>query len=206
LLAKNYFLSNLFSLGYATFLRKRLIKLSDAKQKETVVDFMSGQGDLFDLMKGSTKLRRLNQVDFSKQMINRSEKDNRVENFCDDITSFEPSEKVDLVISSFGLKTLSEQEINDLAYKTKSSLKDNGEFYFIEFSFNFFEYLFVGCYLFILIVLSSLFYSPNAIYHFYFLRYSFLFNDKTVISSFKEHFENIEVKRYPGAIFISGKK
>lgn len=204
-LADQYFLADIFSLGYANYLRKKLVKISNATQKEKIIDFMSGQGELSKKIRGFNTESVIYNVDFSKSMINNDKNKSLINNIQSSILDFESKEKVDLVLSSFGLKTLQKHEIEGLAKKTKLSLKKGGEFYFVEFNFNFIEYITIGLFLFPLILFSSIVYNYKSIYHLFFLKYTFSFNRKYILHSLSNEFEDVKVKRLPGVIFISGK-
>lgn len=106
-----------------------------------ILDLMTGMGETWDLIKGKYPNATLTGLDISEGMLKRARKKNgdkfgnavviTKENVLDN--SLE-SDKYDVVLSAFGLKTFSKEQVEILAKEVKRVLKPKGEFAFVEIS------------------------------------------------------------------------
>lgn len=129
------------SLGFSKYWRKQFIHKIKIDTSSKVLDLMCGMGECWPyILKASSNSIDLTGVDLSSEMIKISEKKhraivNRSKIICGDVfeTNFEAS-SFDVVISGFGLKTLSLDNIEQLASLVHRVLKPGGQFAFIEMS------------------------------------------------------------------------
>lgn len=130
------------SFGFSERWRRQCIEEINIEKGKTVVDLMSGMGECWKyILIKSDENSKLIGIDFSAEMINQAKKkkskfSNRSievlkENVFDNSIS---DETADYVISGFGLKTFSEEQLENLANEINRILKPNGKFSLIEVS------------------------------------------------------------------------
>lgn len=141
-MAQTYGIVNLLSsFGFAARWRKQCIRLVDIGSGSTVVDLMTGMGelcpDLARLVGPSGKIRA---VDISPMMCRRAQQSALrcgcpVEVIEGDVLDWEvEAEWADVVVSTFGLKTLSTPQSAQLAEQIMRLLKPGGSFSLLEIS------------------------------------------------------------------------
>lgn len=141
-MAKTYGVVNMISsLGFAYFWRRNAVNQlpSDARD---VVDLMAGGGEcLIHINKRYAPNARVLLVDWSDEMCNRARaavarstnSDHTV--ICSDALDVpEPDQHFDAVVSTFGLKTLRDDDIEKLADEVMRLLKPGGVASILEFS------------------------------------------------------------------------
>jgi len=133
----------LFSFGFTEFWRNAMIKKVGNKVKGDVeiIDLMTGMGETWDVIKKYYPNSKLSGLDISEGMLSRAEKKNKKkydntimlkrQNVLENNLE---SNKYDLVVCAFGLKTFNENQIETLAKEVERILKPNGNFAFIEIS------------------------------------------------------------------------
>lgn len=126
------------SFGFAARWRHQVVEGMPVAEARHIVDLMSGMNELCRSVarKASTSLR-VSAFDFSPEMIRRSPQGwhFQVETHLADVLTwnFEP-ESADVVLSSFGLKTLSPEQQSELARRVAVILRPGGSFSFVEIS------------------------------------------------------------------------
>lgn len=130
------------SFGFSERWRRQCIEEIEIEKGKIVVDLMTGMGECWKhILKNSSKDSRLIGLDFSAQMINRAKinKSNfnkatieiLKENVFDNSIA---TETADFVVSGFGLKTFSAEQLDKLANEINRILKPNGKFSLIDVS------------------------------------------------------------------------
>jgi len=141
-MAQTYGLVNLItSFGFAAIWRKQALARAAIRSGQTVVDFMTGMGEL-----GPNVGRRLGPtgslvaVDISPVMCERA-RGTFARLRCqasvleqDALFSTIPNHSADALVSTFGLKTFSATQLRTLASEVSRILKPGGSFSFLEIS------------------------------------------------------------------------
>ncbi|MGB1041686.1 MAG: class I SAM-dependent methyltransferase [Flavobacteriales bacterium] len=213
-LSESYFLTQVFSSGLANLIRKKCISLltKNLKHKDNLIiaDFMSGSGENNRFFNGF-KIKKIINIDFSDKMIELAKRRKHTDIIYLNENVLKCSLKNDTahgIISTFGLKTLSEESTIDLAKQTKRVLKEKGSFCFSEFNLKGFTKLFVFALLFFQIsICVFLFPFHNARLHYNFLSYSNNFSGNKAYKIFKQEFPNAKkINMLNLVIFIYGTK
>ena len=140
-MAKTYGLVNLISsLGFAYLWRKKAVL--HLPKSSTVADIMTGGGEcLQHLKKHLGNDVHVDLVDISSEMChnaNEQIKRNQYTNTkifnCSALEIPIPDNYYDAIVSTFGMKTLSDDDLNKLAKETKRIIKNNGVLSILEFS------------------------------------------------------------------------
>lgn len=130
------------SFGFSEKWRNQCVNSIEIKQNSTVVDLMTGMGECWKpILKSIGENGQLIGLDFSNGMLKRARKRKlkypghkinllKENVFNNSITS----NSVDNIISGFGLKTFSEEQIEQLSVEVNRILKKNGSFSFVEVS------------------------------------------------------------------------
>ena len=140
-LAKQYWLIGLLSFGVNRYWRGRCIRRLPITDASIIADLGSGAGNNWRMIKSKHKEARIYGVDFSGEM-NRAAAQKIRQNKWKDINILEENflhssvadNSVDIVLSSFGLKTLSCDDIGLLAQEINRILKKGGCFSLVEIS------------------------------------------------------------------------
>ena len=141
-LSKDYWMSDVFSLNLLSYCRQKAIQKVDIQQGTVVLDMMSGTGSNFPLLsekvgnKGrvigldiSEKMNHLAQIEVEKQQLLN------VDIYTKDfLNNGFPSESIDVIVGTFGLKTLSPAAYSLFSKEIKRVLKPHGKFVLIELS------------------------------------------------------------------------
>ncbi|WP_196890518.1 class I SAM-dependent methyltransferase [Aureivirga marina] len=142
-MAPSYQIMNIItSFGLSEIWRIKTLKKINLKGPKTILDLFSGMGEsLKYLEKFSNEKNSIFALDFSPKMIkNLQQKSHLIQNV--NVTILEEnfffnkikSNSFNTIVSCFGLKTLSEKQLNQLTSETNRLLKKNGEFIFTEIS------------------------------------------------------------------------
>ena len=141
-LSKDYWMSDVFSLNLLSYCRQKAIQKVSIQQGAIVLDMMSGTGKNFPVLsrkvgdKGrvigldiSEKMNALAQIEVKKQQLLN------VDIYTKDFFNNEfSSESMDIIIGTFGLKTLSSDAYSLFSKEIKRLLKPQGKFVLIELS------------------------------------------------------------------------
>ena len=141
-LSKDYWMSDVFSLNLLSYCRQKAIQKVDIQQGAIVLDMMSGTGKNFPLLSQkvgnqgrvigldiSEKMNALAQIEVEKQRLLN------VDIYTKDFFNNEfPSESIDVIVGTFGLKTLSPDTYSLFSKEIKRLLKPQGRFVLIELS------------------------------------------------------------------------
>ncbi len=130
------------SFGFSKAWRKQCVSAIDLKDKKVIVDLMTGMGECWKpILKRAGLKTKLISLDFSTEMLKyAANRKRKFSNFDIQILNENvfnnsiPTESVDCVISGFGLKTFSSEQIENLALEIERLLKVNGEFSLIDVS------------------------------------------------------------------------
>ena len=142
-MSATYGLVNLFSsFGFCRRWRRQCIKQAGIPVGSSVVDLMTGMGELCPgLAVRIGPLGKVIAVDNSSVMCEKARQYQDGKLACtvdvleaDALRSDLPDNSADIVISSFGLKTFSNDQIKMLANEVRRILKPNGQFSFVEIS------------------------------------------------------------------------
>lgn len=142
-MSKTYGVVNLIaSLGFTLVWRRVVVsKLERRGSDLVVVDLMTGMGELFrDLRNRIPGIRKVVALDFSANMCKQARDQSKRNPFPTEVVEADvfaqsiPAESADIVVSSFGLKTFSEDQQKALAVEVDRLLKPGGQFSFIEIS------------------------------------------------------------------------
>lgn len=141
-MAKTYGIVHVISsLGFAFFWRRECAKAIDQKSS-AILDVMSGSGEMVPiLIRHIRSDARIRLVDFSRGMCEKAQKNSkrwrrqRLEIVNEDALSLScPDEEFDAVTCSFGLKTLTMNEVDQFAAELWRVTKRNGTVSLLEFS------------------------------------------------------------------------
>jgi ubiquinone/menaquinone biosynthesis C-methylase UbiE len=138
-MAGTYGLVNLISsFGFAARWRHQVTRDLPLTANSHVVDLMRGMNELCRSLRAhAPKTLRLTAIDFSSEMVRRARNDwhFHVRTCLEDALAwnFEPA-SADVVLSSFGLKTLNQQQQLQLARRVAELLRPGGMFSFVEIS------------------------------------------------------------------------
>ena len=141
-LSKDYWMSDVFSFNLLSYCRQKAIQKVNIQQGAVVLDMMSGTGKNFPLLsqkvgnKGrvigldiSEKMNALAQIEVEKQQLLN------VDIYTKDFfNNGFPSESIDIIVGTFGLKTLSPDAYSLFSKEIKRLLKPQGKFVLIELS------------------------------------------------------------------------
>lgn len=141
-LSKDYWMSEVFSFNLLSYCRQKAIQKVDIQQGAVVLDMMSGTGKNFPILsqkvgnKGrvigldiSEKMNALAQIEVEKQQLLN------VDIYTKDFfNNGFPSESIDVIVGTFGLKTLSPDAYSLFSNEIKRLLKPQGKFVLIELS------------------------------------------------------------------------
>jgi len=130
------------SFGFCARWRRQCVAQIPLKPGDCVIDFMAGMGELSHLVNARVgKSGRIIGVDFSQVMCETAGKNLSRQKFrhavildCDALNTCLADDSADAVVSSFGLKTFSHQQIQTLASEVMRILKPGGHFAFLEIS------------------------------------------------------------------------
>ncbi len=132
------------SLGFTERWRRQCLNHVDVNHGDVVLDLMTGMGELFPhLKREGNDLLDVFAVDISSAMCQQAKETG--DRFGDEDTQFQvvrmnalqtgiKSSSIDVVVSSFGLKTFSERQIHRLAETVHSLLKPGGQYAMVEIS------------------------------------------------------------------------
>ena len=134
--------NTLSSLGFCIHWRKQCADLVDFDNVEHVVDLMSGMSELsIAIEKRFSTKAHFTSIDLSPNMCALGRKNatrlgmDHIEIVNGDALAMDlEDESVDVVVSTFGLKTFSEEQLHQLARETHRILKPNGQIGFLEIS------------------------------------------------------------------------
>lgn len=130
------------SFGFARRWRRQCVRQLDFQPGTNVIDLMTGMGELCpDLSRRIGPTGHITALDLSSVMCHKARRyENKglpcqVEVVQANVLQNElPSETFDVAVSSFGLKTFSSQQIEQLAAEVHRVLKPGGTFSFVEIS------------------------------------------------------------------------
>lgn len=130
------------SFGFSIRWRRQFLNsFESTKEKIEIIDLLTGMGETWNSVKHKFPNSSLSSLDFSQEMLKRaklkSEKhyNNEIELIENDVLQNNLStNKYDIVICAFGLKTFDIEQLETLAKQTKRILKPGGKFSFIEVS------------------------------------------------------------------------
>jgi ubiquinone/menaquinone biosynthesis methyltransferase len=141
-LSKDYWMSEIFSFKLMSYWRKKALNKIEIKHGDVVLDIMSGTGENADLLSKlvggngriicldiSEKMNQIAQSNIQKKQIEN------VEVLTKDFLYNEfPAESVDVIVCTFGLKTLHQSTPSVFSKEIMRLLKPNGKFVLIELS------------------------------------------------------------------------
>ena len=142
-MSKTYGITNyISSFGSCERWRRQCIDLATIRSGMVVYDLMTGMGECWGLINRQLKNEgKLVALDISQEMCAQAEKQKRIvpslevdllcENFLDNTL---PNNSADCVISSFGIKTFSNQQNESVAQEIARILKPGGNFSLLEIS------------------------------------------------------------------------
>ncbi len=126
------------SFGFTARWRHQAVAGLPLASAQCVVDLMSGMGELWrSLAKTLPASARVVGVDISQEMVRRTRREWHfpVEVHVADVLAWDPQPAfADVVVSSFGLKTLNREQQRSLAHTVARVLKPGGAYSFIEIS------------------------------------------------------------------------
>jgi ubiquinone/menaquinone biosynthesis C-methylase UbiE len=137
-MAQTYGAVNLISsLGFSHLWRKRCVASLQMRTGEICADLMCGMGEATTLMlKSSAKPQRIDAVDFCPEMTKRCEKLARQQDnvviHTKNVFDLPATGIYNRVCCSFGLKTLDDQQLRQLACHVKNLLASQGRAAFVE--------------------------------------------------------------------------
>lgn len=130
------------SFGFARRWRRQCVRELDIYEGATVVDLMTGMGELCpDLSRRIGTTGHITALDLSPVMCRKARRFENRRLPCavevvqaNALHSGLPSESFDVAVSSFGLKTFSSHQVEQLAAELHRVLKPGGTFSFVEIS------------------------------------------------------------------------
>jgi len=136
LLSKTYFINEFASFFITNYMRRKLIKKIKILKNKSILDIMSGKGENLKYINQRQNNTTITTIDFANKMnvaarlknqnkiIKQIEKDFFINN--------EKSESFDIILCSFGIKTIEKDKIKLFAKKINHLLKANGEILLLE--------------------------------------------------------------------------
>lgn len=130
------------SFGFSKIWRKQMLKGLNLKDAELIVDLMTGMGECWKpILSSAPKSAQLIALDVSGEMIKHAKtralkfKNRKIKILKQDVfkNSIAPN-SADCIISGFGLKTFSHEQLQSLAKEVHKMLKPGGQFSFIDIS------------------------------------------------------------------------
>jgi ubiquinone/menaquinone biosynthesis C-methylase UbiE len=134
-LSKTYVANEYASFFITNYMRRNLIKKIKSFEDKSILDLMSGKGENLKYI-NLTKNKKITTLDFSKEMnlaARLNHKDKEIQQIENDF--FETNHKkelYDIIICSFGIKTIEPEKLNSFAKKINYILKPNGEVLLLE--------------------------------------------------------------------------
>lgn len=130
------------SFGFSNKWRKQVVSEIKIEKNKTVVDLMTGMGECWKyILKTPQNNTKLIALDFAAKMLNEAKKKkndfskNEIEILNENVFNNSiANQTADYVFSGFGLKTLNEEQLKNLAKEINRILKPNGKFALIEIS------------------------------------------------------------------------
>jgi demethylmenaquinone methyltransferase/2-methoxy-6-polyprenyl-1,4-benzoquinol methylase len=126
------------SFGFTARWRHQVVAALPLASADCVIDLMSGMGELWrSLAPALRSSARVVGVDFSSEMVRRTR---RRWHFSVDVREADaltwdfPPSSADIVVSSFGLKTLDREQQRQLAERVARLLRPGGSYSFVEIS------------------------------------------------------------------------
>jgi|GEM_PF-4671858 len=109
---------------------KKLAKLMIKKTDPRILDLGCGSGSILKVFEAAIPTAKLIGVDFSSELLSLAKKKlKRATLIQKDITLFNSEEHFDLIIATFSLIHLTDEELNDIALRIKNMLNQNGYLY-----------------------------------------------------------------------------
>jgi len=141
-MSKTYgFVNLLASMGFTHIWRRFVVAKLDPRNGAVVVDLMTGMGELFSsLRRRFPTARRVVAIDFSAKMCESARAQAAKSPFSVEVIEADVFDRrigegtADIVVSSFGLKTFSQEQQTALAAEIERLLKPGGQFSLIEIS------------------------------------------------------------------------
>ncbi len=143
-MSKTYGVANyVSSFGFTERWRRQCVREINWGKKQAIgYDLMSGMGESWNLINTESQVRhQLIGVDLSREMNKMADKNKRkypkleIEIEQQNVLKNEiPDNTAEYIISTFGLKTFSQDQLKLLAKEVKRILKPNGEFSMVEIS------------------------------------------------------------------------
>lgn len=141
-MAATYGIVNVISsFGFCIRWRRQCLDHIRWRRDLVVYDLMSGMGELWPgIVRRTGHSVHLHGVDISQEMCRRARANSRqarrsvVVHEMDVLQNGLPSESVDVIVSSFGVKTFSADQQRTLAREVRRLLKPGGQFAFLEIS------------------------------------------------------------------------
>ena len=166
-MSKTYGLVNyISSFGFTERWRRQCIDEIDWNEVETGFDLMSGMGETWHMIQGKKRVRLIG-LDISDEMNEAAKKkineypNWEVELLQEDVLENSIKDNsADFVVSAFGLKTFSNEQLKKLAKEINRVLKQGGQFAFVEISepnFKPLKWLFMFYLRFIIPIIGKLF-------------------------------------------------
>ncbi len=130
------------SFGFSVLWRRQCVAAAGLKPGMEIVDLMSGMGEAWEPITQQTKDRgRIIGVDFCRAMLRFADRQRtklgsyHIEILCENaLQTSIPNASVDAVISTFGLKTFSPEQLHLLAREINRILKPGGVISMVEIS------------------------------------------------------------------------
>lgn len=130
------------SFGFCAWWRHQCVWQIPLKPGDCVVDLMAGMGELSHLINARVgESGRIIGVDFSQVMCDTAQQNHSRQGFrhasvidCDALNTGLADDTADAIVSSFGLKTFSDEQAQILATEVNRILKPGGHFAFLEIS------------------------------------------------------------------------
>jgi ubiquinone/menaquinone biosynthesis C-methylase UbiE len=125
------------SFGFTARWRHQVVAGLPLASAECVIDLMSGMGELWRSLALLPASAHVVAVDFSSEMVQRAR---RTRHFSVDVREADaltwvfPPSTADIIVSSFGLKTLDREQQRQLAERVAGWLKPGGSYSFVEIS------------------------------------------------------------------------
>lgn len=136
-LSKYYYLNEYLSFGLTAFHRKQLVNKISSYEGKNILDIMSGRGENLKFLKSNKQHIDITTIDYSKGMSKNSLVTNPnqlLRRLQLDFFNYETEDCYDVILCSFGIKTLPKQKLKTFAEKLSTMLSNNGEILLLEIS------------------------------------------------------------------------
>jgi len=136
-LSQYYYINEICSFGLSNYYRRKLVKMASTYERKHILDIMSGRGENLKYINQKKSNALITTLDFSKSMnsISKNKQSDKIFKQLHLVFfNYNTNSTYDIILCSFGIKTLTKNQYNSFAEKLNSLLSMNGEVLLLELS------------------------------------------------------------------------